>query len=52
MAERRYVGARAYFTLETELGAVEFAASVHAANVGDTVWVDAVGCRAFPVETG
>ncbi len=52
VTERRYVGARAYFTLETELGAVEFEASVRAANVGDTVWVDATGCRAFPVEPG
>jgi ABC-type Fe3+/spermidine/putrescine transport system ATPase subunit len=52
VTERRYVGARAYFTLETELGVVEFEASVRAANVGDTVWVDATGCHAFPVGTG
>jgi ABC-type Fe3+/spermidine/putrescine transport system ATPase subunit len=52
VTERRYVGARAYFTLETELGPVEFEASVRAANVGDTVWVNALACRAFPVETG
>lgn len=51
VTERRYVGARAYFTLDTEVGAVEFAASVHAADVGETVWVNAAGCRAFPAET-
>lgn len=44
----RYSGARAYFTVETDLGPVEVEASVHAARVGDAVRLDAVAAHAFP----
>ncbi len=46
--ERRYTGARAFFEVDTELGSVEFEDDVHAANVGDTVWLAARTARAFP----
>ena len=46
--ERRYTGARAFFEVDTELGIVEFEDYVHAANVGDTVWLTARTARAFP----
>lgn len=44
----RYSGARAYFTVETELGPVEIEASVHAARGGDTVRLEATSVLAFP----
>ena len=46
--ERRYTGARAFFEVDTELGSVEFEDDVHAADVGDTVWLAARTARAFP----
>ncbi len=46
--ERRYTGARAFFEVDTELGSVEFEDDVHAADVGDTVWLAARMARAFP----
>ena len=46
--ERHYVGARAFFTAETALGIVEFEASIHAADIGDVVRLDARTSRTFP----
>ncbi len=46
--ERRYTGARAFFEVDTEHGSVEFEDDVHAADVGDTVWLAARTARAFP----
>lgn len=46
--ERRYTGARAFFEVDTELGSVEFEDDVHAADIGDTVWLAARMARAFP----
>ncbi len=46
--ERRYTGARAFFEVDTELGNVEFEDDVHAADVGDTVWLAVRTARAFP----
>lgn len=46
--ERRYTGARAFFEVDTELGSVEFEDDVHAADVGDTVWLAARMAHAFP----
>ncbi len=48
VSERRYTGARAFFEVSTELGNVEFEADVHAADVGQTVWLTARTARAFP----
>ena len=48
VSERRYTGARAFFEVNTELGNVEFEADVHAADVGQTVWLTARTARAFP----
>lgn len=45
--ERRYTGARAFFQIDTELGSVELEASVHAAEIGDTVWLAARSAIAF-----
>ena len=46
--ECRYTGARAFFEVETDLGIVEFEDDVHAADVGDRVWLAAQTARAFP----
>ena len=46
--EVRYTGARAFFEVDTQLGNVEFEADIHAAKVGDTVWLSARNARAFP----
>ena len=48
VTEVRYTGARAFFEVDTRLGNVEFESDVHAANVGDTVWLSARSARAFP----
>ncbi len=46
--ERQYVGARAFFTVETGSGIVEFEASIHAADIGEVVRLDARASRTFP----
>jgi ABC-type Fe3+/spermidine/putrescine transport system ATPase subunit len=43
----RYTGARAFFTVETAVGHVEFEASVHMATVGDTLRLAAEGVHVF-----
>jgi hypothetical protein len=45
---RRYLGGRAWFTVDTGIGALEVEASVDAVAVGDTVRVRALRAHAFP----
>jgi putative spermidine/putrescine transport system ATP-binding protein len=44
----RYSGARAFFIVDTEIGAVEVEASVHSGKVGDRVKVEADWAHVFP----
>jgi len=49
VVERRYTGARAFFSVEANGETLEIEAPVTAAEVGDQVRVTAIGARVYPV---